>query len=269
MSTDIDALYKSAKAVLWVEDPDTRAWLEAVWLGLAPTIRVLVAGGREHVSTICGQAVDAGWTHIFGLVDRDFGTSNRHRWALLQPNERVYRLDAHEFENLLLNSNALAGCRFNTGKRTISDIDARLNSSAKTRAFWVACIRFLADTSRAAKVGFPPDPKTITSLADAEAYVNNSDWFARTAHSCPALATPAAITSALQAAYADATTALANGSWRESFPGKEVFHEISAHVHPNKSRIDLIKAVGEWQVANNAVPPQITELRTAILARPT
>lgn len=271
MSTDIDALYKNAKAVLWVEDPETRAWLNAVWQGLAPTILVLVAGGRSNVIAVCEQAKNAGYRHIFGLVDQDFGTSNRHRWESLDSKERVYRLDVHEIENLLLDSAALAGCVLNTGKRKASDIDSRLVETARSRLCWVACTRFLADTRRDAIDGFPSDPNTIASLADAEAYVNSSDWFSKTADCCPALATTAAVSTALQAAHDAATAALADGSWKTTFPGKQLFAEIRGYVHQNAkgvgARIDLVKAVGAWQRTNGRPPPQASELHTAILKR--
>jgi hypothetical protein len=52
MSADIDALYKKTQAVLWVEDSETRAWLDSVWLGLAPTIMLRVAGGHPNVSAL-------------------------------------------------------------------------------------------------------------------------------------------------------------------------------------------------------------------------
>ena len=211
----------------------------------------------------------AGWTHIFGLVDQDFGTSNRQHWAALGPAERVYRLDVHEFENLLLDSAALAECLLDTGKRTASEIDARLEVAAASRTWWVACVQFLAETRRDATAGFPPDPGSIASLADAEAYINRSSWFSQTATRCPALADPAAVSLALKKAHGTATTALANGSWKMSFPGKQLFREISGYVHQNAgagARIDLVKAVGAWQ-RDHALPPQARELHRAIQTR--
>lgn len=73
MSAEIEALYKNSPAVLWVEDPETRAWLEAVWLGLRPTIELLVGAGRANVTAVCALAKESGLKHVFGLVDRDFG----------------------------------------------------------------------------------------------------------------------------------------------------------------------------------------------------
>jgi hypothetical protein len=156
MSVEIDALYKNAKAVLWVEDPETRAWLEALWLGQAPTIRILVAGGHTNVAAVCQQALDYGAPNVFGLVDQDFGTSNRPRWSTLPPRERVYRFDVHEFENLLLVPDALAGCGLNVGKRTSPAINARIFEEAQRLAWWVACARFLAETRLVHR--FPAEP---------------------------------------------------------------------------------------------------------------
>jgi hypothetical protein len=73
------------------------------------------------------------------------------------------------------------------------------------------------------------------------------------------------------AEHATATAALVNGSWQQSFPGKEIFRDVSGYVYQNargvSARIDLIKAVCAWQVANNSIPAQVTQLRAAILAR--
>jgi hypothetical protein len=84
------------------------------------------------------------------------------------------------------------------------------------------------------------------------------------------LAEPAWVSAELQAAHTAASAALADGSWRTSFPGKEIFREISGYVHQNaggvSARIDLVKAVGNWQRANGNLA-QANDLRAAILAR--
>ena len=272
MSASIEALYKNARAVLWVEDPETRAWLEALWYGAVPRILVLIAGGRSNVQAVCHQAVDAGpgSTHVFGLVDQDFGTTNRSRWGSLTNRERVYRLDVHEVENLLLDGAALAGCRNNTGKRTEIDIEARLLRAAQDRAWWMACIEVLANTREQAQEGYPPDPGAIGSLADAEQHIANSIWFKSTAARCRALADPATVQAALQAAHLNAVATLADGTWRRRFPGKQLFRAVSGYVHQNGgagARIDLVKAVGEWQRSQGRVPPQVPDLRQAIVSR--
>jgi len=270
MSADIDALYKNAKAVLWVEDPETKAWLNAVWAGLAPTILVLVAGNRTNVDAVCKQAAEAGHTHVFGLVDQDFGTSNRAKWQTLPPVERVYRLDVHEVENLLIDPAALSGCGLNTGRRAVADIDARLLASVQTRDWWLACCSFLATTHKAAVKGYPSVRNIVASLADAHAYVCGSTWFATTAGTCPQLADPAAVSSGLQVEHARVGAALSSGTWRTVFPGKQLFQDISTYVYHNgkgtAARLDLVKAVGAWQL-QNGVPSQATDLRSAIFGR--
>lgn len=271
MSSDIDALYKRAKAVLWVEDPETRAFLGAVWQGLAPTIEVLVAGGQSNVDAVCEQARTAGVTHVFGLVDQDFGNSNRDRWPTLNVDERVYRLDVHEVENLLLDAVALQGCKLNTCKRTVQQIQTKIDAEAQNRAYWVACVRFLAETRRNAMAGYPPNPRTTASLADAANHVGNSVWFSSTAIACPTLANSARVSVELQTAHTAAIAALGNGDWTTSFPGKEIFRVINGYVQQSarglSGRIDLVKAVGEWQRDNGRVPKQATDLRNAIVGR--
>ena len=273
MTSDIDAMYRF-KAVLWVEDPETRTWLDAVWIGLAPTIKAWVAGGRSNVEAVCKQALDAGHKHVFGLVDQDFGTSNRGSWATLQPVERVYRLDVHETENLLIDPAALAGCSLNTSKRKLRDIDARLTAEASRRVWWVACMQFLRLTKEAIDSGYPKnrnDAGSLSSLAEAEAYVLGSPWFTTTASTCPYLADAANVGAGLQAAHGIVSTELADGSWRRSFPGKELFRHASSYVQRGNlgptGHLDLVKSVSEWQRANGLVPDQATELRQELLRR--
>jgi hypothetical protein len=271
VSSHLDALYKRTPKHLWVEDPETRVWLDTVWLGQAPTISVLVAGGRASVEAMCEQAIAIGAPNVFGLVDQDFGSTNRPRWAGLAGVERVYRLDVHEIENFVLDHVALASCSLNTGRRVAADLEERILAAARGRAWWLSCARFLADTSKVATAGYPSVPGTVASLADAESYISTSAWFATTAAQCPPLAAPGAITAGLTRAHADANAALRDGSWRVAFPGKELFRSVSGYVYQNApgptARLDLIRSVGEWQLANNVVPVQATELRAAILAR--
>lgn len=271
MSVHIEALYKNAPATLWVEDPETRILLQSLWMTAAPTIQVLVAGGHENVSAVCKQATDLGVRHVFGLVDQDFGRSNRARWSSLPASERVYRIDVHEVENLLLESQALANCSLNTKRRTQVEIENRLLNIAQNRAWWFACARFLSETKSLSREGFPPDPPpSLSSLTDAETYVNGSKWFSTTAASCPALATTSAVSTGLSGAHTQSMAALADGSWRTIFPGKQIFREVSGFIHQTvpgaRAHYDLIKSIGEW-LRTNGTPAQVMELRSSILAR--
>jgi len=273
MRSDIDALYKRAKANLWVEDIETRTWLEAIWFGLIPAIQVLVARGRGGVEAICKDAEKSGYKHVFGLVDRDFGTTNYEKWSSMAPDQRVYRLPVHEFENYLLSDlDALLGCDRHIEARPRIDVEQRIVEGAKKRIWWVTCIRFLADVQRKSKDGYPEHPicDNIQSLSHAENHVLQSHWFTVTARACPNLVDPATVTSELQSTHAIVEQQFNLGQWKEKFPGKEIFKEIATHLNATDSGLNFIKSVGEWQrehAKQNNKPLPLADLRTSIEAR--
>lgn len=270
MRSDIDALYKKAKAILWVEDIETRTWLEAIWAAEIPPIQVLVARGRGGVEAVCEDAKRAGHKHVFGLVDRDFGTSNRVKWSSMDEDQRIYRLHVNEFENFLLcDIDALLGCSMHTGKRTRPDVEQRIDDGAKKRIWWVTCVRFLAETQRRSKDGYPSDPKfaKIQSLFDAENHVLSSIWFTTTARDCPNLVEPTTVKSELLAIYAMVEQQFNSGQWKDEFPGKEIFKEIATYLSPTNSGLDFIKSIGIWQRDNakqNNTPLPLADLRKSI-----
>ncbi len=58
-----------------------------------------------------------------------------------------------------------------------------------------------------------------------------------------------------------------SGQWKEEFPGKEMFKEISSYLNPDNSGLDFIKSVGERQRENakdNKKPLPLAELRKSI-----
>ena len=92
--SDLDALYKNWPLVLWVEDETTKIYLDTLWQD--PQIGFLVAGGWENLTAVLHPSPP----HVFGSRDRDFGHSNRARWA--NAGVRVLRGDTFEIENFLL-----------------------------------------------------------------------------------------------------------------------------------------------------------------------
>jgi hypothetical protein len=107
VASHLAAIY-TAPLVLWVEDPLTRDYLDAIWTD--PDIRFLIAGGNESIPTVVEGARSDGHAHVFGFIDRDFRTSNRARWANPASRVSVFIPEAHEVENYLLDVDALAGC---------------------------------------------------------------------------------------------------------------------------------------------------------------
>ena len=99
-----DALY-SGQINLWVEDDLTRAYLSALWNDSA--VKFLIGGGRDGVVAILRDAHDAGYTNVFGVIDRDHGRSNHGDWLKPSRTIRTFVLPRHEIENYLLDTSAL------------------------------------------------------------------------------------------------------------------------------------------------------------------
>ena len=131
-----DALY-NGQINLWVEDDLTRAYLGALWDDSA--VKFLIGGGRDGVGAILKDADEAGYTNIFGVVDRDHGPSNYADWFVPGRSFRRFILRRYEIENYLLDTPALEGCRFNTHRRTAAQIDTFLGDEALRRCWWAAC----------------------------------------------------------------------------------------------------------------------------------
>jgi hypothetical protein len=124
-SADMVGLYSGHAIKLWVEDMMTRAYLQDCWND--PQIGFLIAGSNEGVVSVVNHAREDGITHVFGLIDRDFGISNRNRWHAAD-GPCVFRPDVHEIENELLAPTHLAGCDLNNQARSAPDVTARLQT---------------------------------------------------------------------------------------------------------------------------------------------
>ncbi len=74
------ALYNAAVIILWVEDLVTSAYLGELWQHDS-RFKFYIGGGHESLTALVEDARRSGHRGVFGLRDRDFGPSNRARWA--------------------------------------------------------------------------------------------------------------------------------------------------------------------------------------------
>jgi len=95
---DLDPLYKNRPTTLWVEDSATRDYLKEAWDD-PPRMQLLVAGNSEAVQSQVRAARINGDAAVHGICDRDFGTTNQHKWT---QSTEVFRLQMHEIENAVL-----------------------------------------------------------------------------------------------------------------------------------------------------------------------
>lgn len=269
--TDLPSIYRRARIMLWVEDLQTRQYLDAVWR--TPDIGYLIGGSSDTIQAVTKDAYRAGYGHVFGLRDRDFGPSNRRRWSSMADDARVYALDALEIENLLLDPPAIAACRFNTAKRSSDEIEGALRAEAEGMVWWMATRSVIADLQRMGTHGFPKHPKrsAVHDERSAQAHILGSTWIERTIPDLPKAVDADAIRAALTQARAAYEADLGTGEWMRSFAGKELFAKLDSFVFTRGrvtgSQATLARAIAEQQFAVGRVPAMIIELRDALLSR--
>jgi hypothetical protein len=265
------ALY-NRPIILWVEDPVTRTYLGECWND--PDIGFLVAGGTEGVRAAGRSAREDGFSHVFGTVDRDFAASNRPGWRNPDTSP-VFILEVHEIENHLLAADHLAGCDLNNQGRSAADIDSRLQACAAGMVWWMACRRVLADLRAEFLMDFPGHSRVV-DLATAQQHICGSDWYQRLRDYHRTVVPADQITRRLNDAHALAAAELASGQWRQSFPGKDLLHDLHNWLYlppagrgttPAEVDLDLARSVARWQVANGAVPAEVAELHAALRHR--
>jgi len=264
-------LYSGHPIKLWVEDMITRAYLQECWND--SQIGFLIAGSNGGVIAAARHAEEDGFNHVFGLIDRDFGMSNRDRWN--EPKgPRVFRPEAHELENELLNPAHLAGCALNNQGRSEQDITTRLQKCGSGMLWSISCRSVLSGLRQEVLQDFPPPP-TVKSQQQALDQIVKSAWFKHVSATVPSW-NQAEITSRLLKGLTSAQTSLNNGQYLIEFPGKELLHDLHSWLYqpPAGSGAtaverdqDLARSIAKFQVANNQVPREIQEMRVALRQR--
>ncbi len=122
MSADLSSLYGVQPLILWVEDEATRLALSTAWAGDA--VAIYVGGSNETIRATAEHAWRAGISHVFGVVDRDFGRSNVKEWAAPPNGLRTYVLASPEVENFVLDPASIAECAYNTAGVSEAEVAA-------------------------------------------------------------------------------------------------------------------------------------------------
>jgi hypothetical protein len=269
------SLYR-ATINLWVEDELTRAYLDAIWN--SPAVAYLIGGGNEGISAILNDAEKEGYSNVFALIDRDFLQTNKPNWKAPNKSTRRFILPVHEIENYLLDAPALAASRFNNQSKTETEIEAMMTTAATRLCWWAACRDVVAELRRRFRTGFLSDPGCdMKSEGEAQDHICQSTWFQRLALET-ARTTVADVHQLLSDAHNRASQSLADGNWKVEFAGKEILHDVSSRIchrpdlpnyHPTLAQFDedLAKEIGAWQRQNQTVPPDLTDLLTALQQR--
>lgn len=272
MSNALSALYAAQPLVVWVEDEETRRVLTTAWAG--DPIAIYVGGGNETIRAVVEDAWRGGLRHIFGVVDRDFGRSNACRWSTPDESLRTYVLQSSEIENLALDPEALAGCAYNTGRRSVREIEARLHQTIQGMTWWMACCAVL-DTIRQRRnadfPGFPSQAASVIDLDSALLHIQSSRWFSDHVAQLPSLAERTWLETELQRHEARFAEAVTDGSWRTEFSGKQIFYRIVEYVHTmgngRAKKLELLQGVTQTQAELGRLPQELTLLQASLRLR--
>lgn len=255
----------NAQICVWVEDPETKAYLDALWAD--GRIRTLVGGGAKAIAGLAGSAWEEGYQHVFALRDRDFGAPAMPP-ASTGP---VFVVPKHENENYLLDESAIADCAYNTRGADAAAIAAEAAKTAAALVPWMASRRVLRDLWLATAGGFPADPRP----ADVPDPASATRWLTtRTGGlGVPPAEVQALVASALPKHLASCSAQVASGAWRDEFSGKEIFaplvqlawHKRDKHVGGAGARAMVAADIGRLQRARGTAPRELSELRLFLL----
>jgi len=259
--------------VLWVEDSLTKEYLSRIWSPDDKLFNILIGGGNETIRGIVLDLRTQGYSHIFGLVDRDFRDSNQPRWP--NPGVNVFVPDFFEMENYLFSWPALAGCKENRLQRTEAEVQRQAESLAQGMTWWMACRQVLSNYRDRLIGDFPKHPTidNIQSLSDAENYVKGQEWYRDIQSRAAGIGEDSALSSDLSSAHSDQQEKLSAGRWVQEFSGKEIFRRIrgflfnESYASPSEMDVDLAKAVADWQAENKQIPVELIKLRDILKNR--
>ena len=267
----------TGKITLFVEDPLTRDYLREVWENPIDVVFRL-GGGNDGVRAIVKTFEDEGHPNVFGVTDRDFREANRDEWFNPAKTFRTFVLPVHEIENCLLHADALHASTFHNRNLSRDDIENRMSVKAKDLCWWAACRETIAELKRRFREPFVPDPsQAIGDRNAAIAHICNSPWFAKLGGEA-ARSERSDIEDLLASDHLRMSDRLADGTWRQDFPGKEILRGVAGwmcdrpamHRFPSRDSdfySDLAKEIGRWQVANDDVPDHLKALLEALRRR--
>ena len=274
-TSDLLAVLNRNAIVLVVEDRLTKEYLLAAWGVDQKHFEIVVAGGHSVVKGCVENFRRHGATHVFGLIDKDFGVTNRARWNVPQDPPIILRCERHEIENYLLDWNALAGGALNSHHHDAASIEGWATAEAGKQVFWLACRKVLRDFQQRIGDTFPAEPKmvNVNTADEAENYIVSQPWMQTLQTRSTEICDRGRLHAEIETAVNGYNTALNNATWRVEFSGKEIYRPLMSRIYgvPKTAtatpEIDLAISVAEWQVANGHVPAEITELCVALKRR--
>lgn len=273
-TSDLQPFLSQKPIVLIVEDRLTKLYLLDAWGPDEQFFNVLVAGGKATVQGLVEDLRRHGHHNVFGLVDRDFGTSNAARWSDRNGPPEILRPDFHEIENVLLDWQALEGCDLNRQRhnRTAVEIEQVALAEAVKQPWWLACRKCLADRQAKLGDGFPRAPRldAVAGFQPAFDHIAGSSWYQSLTTTTVEITDEPRLEQELRDAHQTYSTDLISGAWSSSYSGKEIYrvllsriYDVPGSVSPEPD-VDLAKSVARWQRDNSSVPSGIDQIRRVL-----
>jgi hypothetical protein len=265
-------MYRTFPIYLWVEDEETRTYLQTVWEG--DPIGYYVAGGHSPISAIVEAAHNDWNAHVFGVRDRDFTPPNRARWR--ETDVKVFAGDALEIENYLLDAEAIAACDVNTSGKTVAQIEHQMRTLASSLVWWMSCRRTITEIRDAVASKFPEHPSRtkVHTQQDALRAIVEDGWWSTVLPSLnPKWGDRTTVEAALKSSGAFYSAALTNDTWHQEFSGKEILSELLSGVWTKKrppdpeGRLTFVQEIARTQRKLRRVPNELTGLRDALRHR--
>lgn len=271
-ASDLASVLSQKPIVLIVEDRITKEYLYAIWGADQQHFNILTSGGHQVVTGTVQDLRKHGSKTVFGLIDKDFAQNNVARWSDPNSPPDIFRPSFHELENFLLDWEALAGCDLNQRRSrpsSAAEIENWAKSEAEKQPWWLACRKCLSALQQRHGHGFPSAPTvaTMTNLQSAHDYIANSLWFSSLQATTNEILNNKHIEKQLNDAEGEYRLDLTSGKWIQTFSGKEIFNHILSRIHSIRPtptaepNVDLAKSVGKWQLAKQAIPPELDKLR--------
>lgn len=244
LRTTVFDLYDVARCTLWVEDELTRQALTEFWSDT--DIRILSAAGRDGVASLV-RAAPKGLIgrNVVGLVDRDFTAYDP--FDLENTNRSLLHTPTHEFENLLLDFDALSAICGHSDSASIEEV---ARTFAREIKWWMVCKTVLHEILGAMTAYFPGDPPLPgeSSRMDQPSAVDHirASSFWREHHSALRTWSSPHIERRVDEWGKLYEADLVSGEWVKTFSGKEIFRRVRTNV---KSLVVLAK--GKTQTEND------------------
>ena len=251
---------KGYKARLYVEDELTAEYLKELFVFDSGSVEVKVAGCVYAVKGIVALERKHGCVNAYGLIDKDFGRDNHDKWH--EEGTELVRGTCHEIENYLLDAVSMKACE----KASINDrfdFESELKSIAGKMVCAVACCDVIAGLRKTFFDDFPRHPSifSITSEKQACEYIVNTDWVTSMEDRAKESLTEKSIASRVHAAVVRYTSNLNDGTWAQTFPGKELFGQVRQCAFADKVSLrDFAMSIAKYQRVNNRVPAELQEL---------